>query len=435
MSGGGGNDNGQGGQYNASQTGALFGTKLRDYLTNPAPVYGQGLYTGMHGMEREGLDRMRNEALGAVGDLRGGFNQTSDISRMGGMTNPMRDAMGDMGSLANQYGNIAGGLRGPSGAQTDYEGIGDSLRGPSGAQTGFGDIADSLGGRSFAESGYRGLYGEGGGPSLTEQRLGDAKYGQDSDAYQTLRSKLADDVTTQNLAAFNSSGMFGSDDNRSSLAEGLGTAMAGMDLDQQRYGDQLQRQDLASIEGLRQQDYQNRFNSLGAGDQARLQQLNARMGALSAEDQARLAQINTRMGAIGAGDQSRLAQLQAQMGALGAQQGATSDRFQMGNTGVQNTLAAGDRLGQRYRDMMMPGQTIADIGSRYGEDRQAQRLDDFDRFNRTKNADYDRFRELFGIMSNSQNLPGMEEKVPFWQQMLGYMGQNVGNAARAAGGM
>jgi hypothetical protein len=54
--------------------------------------------------------------------------------------------------------------------------------------------------------------------------------------YQTLRNKLSDDVTTQNLSAFNNSGMFGSDDNRSSLAEGLGNALGGLDYQNYQQG-------------------------------------------------------------------------------------------------------------------------------------------------------------------------------------------------------
>lgn len=55
------------------------------------------------------------------------------------------------------------------------------------------------------------------------------RFGLDDPGYATLRSKVANDVTTTNLDAFNNSGMFGSDSNRKSLSEGLGNALAGLD--------------------------------------------------------------------------------------------------------------------------------------------------------------------------------------------------------------
>lgn len=82
-----------------------------------------------------------------------------------------------------------------------------------------------------------------------------ANAGTENPAYQTLRKKLVDDVTTENLAAFNSSGMFGSDNNRESLAEGLGTALAGADLDQMRYGDTQRMNALTAQAGTAGQSY------------------------------------------------------------------------------------------------------------------------------------------------------------------------------------
>jgi hypothetical protein len=55
------------------------------------------------------------------------------------------------------------------------------------------------------------------------------KMGMNDPGYAALRSNLINDVTTNDLSAFNNSGMFGSDSNRKSLSQGLGTALGGLD--------------------------------------------------------------------------------------------------------------------------------------------------------------------------------------------------------------
>lgn len=69
------------------------------------------------------------------------------------------------------------------------------------------------------------------------------KVGMDDPGYQAIRSNLINDVTTNNLSAFNTSGMFGSDSNQKSLAQGLGSALGG--LDYQNYRDDIAERERA----------------------------------------------------------------------------------------------------------------------------------------------------------------------------------------------
>jgi hypothetical protein len=195
MSGGGGNDNGQGGSYNPAQLGALFGTKLTDYVNNDTPFFDANMFTGPGQMTQDSWAQQRDHALTMRdrGDFGGALNYTSDLIRQGGLTPGMNADIGQLDQIGATYGNI-------------------------------------------------------------DKSLTGRKYGTTSPAYQRMRAKLADDVTTQSLGAFNASGLFGSDENQSSLAQGLGDALGGMDLDQQRYGDSMERGDI----GLRMAALQGR---------------------------------------------------------------------------------------------------------------------------------------------------------------------------------
>lgn len=162
------------------------------------------------------------------------------------------------------------------------------------------------------------------GPSLTEQRFGGTNYGTEAPGYQTLRNKLVDDVTTNNLAAFNNSGMFGSDDNRSSLAEGLTNGLAAMDMDQYQRGQALERQDVSAIEGMRQQGINN---SMGAGaslgaryqDMLRPSQTFSDVGAAQrADQQGGLLGAYDQFGRTQNADYNRFLEL---LGAFGGSQG------------------------------------------------------------------------------------------------------------------
>jgi hypothetical protein len=255
-------------------------------------------------------------------------------------------------ALGNLFGNkLMGYLSGKAPVFNGglYTGLGNTSQLGLNSQANTAMSAIQSGGGQNAYNYANELINDSRGPSLTEQRLGNEQYGVTAPGYETLRRKLTDDVTTSNLDAFNNSGMFGSDANQSSLAEGLGTALAGADMDQYRYGEGLRRSDLSQIEAAKAQR-----QSMG-------------------------------------------------MGAAGS-------------------------LGGLYQDWMAPSQTLSGVGQAWDADQQGRRLDEFDTFNRTQNADYNRFQELLQAFTGSQGNAGMQEEVPWWQQLLGYVGNNVGNA-------
>jgi hypothetical protein len=68
--------------------------------------------------------------------------------------------------------------------------------------------------------------------------------GQQDPGYLALRNKLQSDITQQTNSSFNNAGLFGSDDNRRTLAEGLATGVGGLDYKQ--YSDSLARQSEAA---------------------------------------------------------------------------------------------------------------------------------------------------------------------------------------------
>lgn len=77
-----------------------------------------------------------------------------------------------------------------------------------------------------------------------------ANIGQKDPGYAAVRGKLVDDVTTNNLDAFNSSGMFGSDSNRKSLASGLSGSLGALDMQQYNQSLDRQQQAAAALPGL-----------------------------------------------------------------------------------------------------------------------------------------------------------------------------------------
>lgn len=293
-------DDGSGTPYDPKQTGQQFGSKLSGYLNDKAPVFDENLYTGLGPDTLKGFEGMRQVANGSNGGFRQAFDIGDMISRDGGM---------------DSYG-LRSELEGVSDATNDYRNMADSFATPGG------------------EPGY-----------------------------QTLRNKLKNDVTTESLGAFNNSGMFGSDANQESLAEGLGNALGG--LDYQNYNQAIQNRNMA---------------------------------------------------------------LQGQM--AGSGQG-----FGMRQTALGNAMGAGQSLGGLYDQMLRPSQTLGDVGTRMDADAQGRKLGEFDQFNRRENADYNRFQELLGAFNGAQQNAGMKEEVPWYQQLIGYVLGNAGQAAKAYGGM
>ena len=117
------------------------------------------------------------------------------------------------------------------------------------------------------------------------------KFGMNDPGYAELRNNLQNDVTTANLSAFNNSGLFGSDSNRSQLTKDLTSSLGG--LDYQNFQSDIARQQAA--QAAQAGAYQNTFlpqqTALGVGqmqDADRQAQLQAQY-----EQQTRAAQAPT----------------------------------------------------------------------------------------------------------------------------------------------
>lgn len=321
-----GNDNGQGGSYNPSQMGALFGTKLNDYVNKDVPVFGESMFAEPGADTLKGRGMLRSFAAGSQPGLNSAYSFTDNLIRGQGFMPGMGGDIAETDMIGNQYGGIA-----------------DNLA----------------------------------GPSYTEQKLAGRQYGTTDPAYERLRSKLMDDVKTDFYKDANASGMFGGDQEMRAAAEGVTDAVGGMDLEQARYGDAMERGDISAIEGARG---------------------------------------------------STLAQ---RMAALTGRQGAATGAYGMRQGGINNALTAANSLGNRYADMLLPAETIRGVGSDVDAASQGRLAGRADLFDRTNNANWNRFAEALGLFSGANGSPGMTEKVPLWQQLLGYVGQNAGNVLGA----
>jgi hypothetical protein len=76
--------------------------------------------------------------------------------------------------------------------------------------------------------------------------------GQNDPGYAALRAKLQNDVTTGTNSSFNNSGLFGSDNNQTSLARGLTEGLGGLDYQQYQNGLSRQQQAIQNLPGLYQ---------------------------------------------------------------------------------------------------------------------------------------------------------------------------------------
>jgi hypothetical protein len=310
---------GDGGGYNPEALGDEFGKKLTSYLNTPAP--------GMDAATLHGLNTLQNTVQTFQPGLNAGFNAMHDQINTGGLTPGMNQNIATTEHVGNQFGNIASG-------------------------TGFNpEMQAMMAGNTDAMNDYRSMADSFANP-------------QTAPGFRTIRNNLIDDVTTNNLSAFNNSGMFGSDDNRSSLAEGLGNALGSLD-----YGNY-------------QQGIQNRFQALS--------------GQTGAAGQG-----------FGMGQQG----MANRMNAMTGQGNMANAAFAQRQTGVGNQQAAAAMLPSMFNAAMLPQQTMIDIGKmREGY----------------ANKDYNRFHELLSAFTGSSNNPGMAEEAPWWQTALGVGGSILG---------
>ncbi len=88
----------------------------------------------------------------------------------------------------------------------------------------------------------------------------------------------------------------------------------------------------------------------------------------------------------------------------------------------QNDIARQERAAGMmpglYSASQQPAQTKLGVGQIQDADAQAALMAEADLFDRTKNADYNRFRQLLGDFTGSQQNAGMQEETPWWQSLL-----------------
>jgi hypothetical protein len=197
--------------------------------------------------------------------------------------------------------------------------------------------------------------------------LGDA-YDPNSEAYQTLRQGISDDTLTNVAALGASSGRSGATSFNEGAAKGLGNALAGL-------------------------DYQN----MGRNIDNQYRSLDSQQGVFG--------------NVFGMGQQG----IDNRFNALAGQRGIANDQFGMGQQGINNSWNAIGGIGQ--------------IGAARDADRLAQRLADFDLYNRRQNHEIDWLGRINGAMGGGAG-DGAKE-APWWQQLLGGA---IGIGGRALGG-
>lgn len=295
----------------SKQFGDQYLGKLSGQLDMKAPVFGKSLFTGASGVTK------------------------------------------DAWQAGNQFSNQ---LIGNDGFGTGQRGAMDSL---GGVFSGYGAVADNGGltaGQTGARDGLAGLGSQYGA-------LGTA-YDPNSEAYQTLRGGISDDVLTEVASLGSSNGRFGSRSFNEGAAEGLGQALAGLDYGNMQNNINNQYRSLDSQRGI----YGDTFNM----------------------DQ-------TGTGNVLAG--------------LGGQAATAGQQFGMGQTALTNEQSAIDGL--------------AGIGAARDADRQGERLGQADLFDRKKNAELDRLIKIGAAFGDPA---GAANEAPWWQQMLGYVAGNAGKA-------
>lgn len=442
------------GKTNTATKDGLSNTILGDIKA----IYGQGplglsTYAGLGNTTNQGLAALTGAANGAGTMFQGAMDYAGNLVANQGLTGGQRGALADNGQLGNLYGQLADNNGQTAGQgrnmwQTNnlYDAYGNladnngqtagqsgTIQGMQGINSNLGRIAANLGGTSAAQTGYTSLYNSGGQPSLTEQQLLDTAMGKNlggQDPY--FQANLA--RTLGNVSSGINAGLGASGRNGSNLqSQALGSAL-GATSDQaysNEYNNALARQSqaLGAIEGTRQQDYTNRFNSLGAADQARLAQTQARLGALG-QQQSGLSSVygmqqtgvGNQMGALaGQGNAANNAFNMAQTGignqfnAYAGQNTANQNAFNMAQQGVNNAMSAGNNLGSLYQQSLSPGQTLLNAGQIQDADAQAKLND----ANNIKNKDFNYLSQWQGLLSGQ---PEDKEKSNPWLDILGTAG-------------
>jgi hypothetical protein len=108
--------------------------------------------------------------------------------------------------------------------------------------------------------------------------------------------------------------------------------------------------------------------------------------------------------------------------------GSTLGAFDLGefHRGEDQSAMAAGMLPGLYSAFQQPNQTRLAVGQMQDADSLAKRQSEYEFFDRTKNADYNRFKELLGTFSGTQQNAGMAEEPSFLQMLMGGIGTAAG---------
>lgn len=347
------------GSFNPEQFNKTLGSDISVlYGQGPAPIWQGSMYTGLGDATRQGMTGLLNVANSNQGYMDNAMGYASGLIGSGGLTGGMAGNVGTLNSVGNAYGSIANSLRNPSAAETAYSGLLSGM----------------------------------GGPSLTEQQLMNVAtggaFGNEAPGYATMRQNIADTALTGVNSAFANTGRYGAGTHVGAASEGIASALA--PLDYQNYQNDIARQEraLGLIEQMRQQGFTNQFNTIGAADQARLNQLNARMGA------------------------------------LGAQGNAAQSAFGMGQQGVSNAMGAAAALPGMFQSALLPSQTVLGVGALQDADAQARVQAERERFERMNDPGFQHIAKYLGLLQQQSAGPQPEKQPGLldWVGTLGSLG-------------
>lgn len=301
------------GDSDSKKFGDKFLDKLGGQLNKTAPVYGKSLFTGAGTATKNAWDA--------------GTDLSKSLIASNGFATGQKAALDSLGGVAKGYGAIAN------------DGLTAEQRNAMSGLTDLGAEYDELG----------------------------RAYDPNSDAYQTLRSNLSDKTLTDVASLFASNGRYGSDIMSESAAEGLGTALAGLDYSNM------------------QNDVNNRYRS-----------------------------ADSRAGVLGNLFTMGQTEIGNELAGLSGQAGTAGQQFGMGQTALGNEQAAVDAWSQ--------------IGAAKDADTQGKRLGDADLYDRKKNAELDWLSKIGATFGGQGAATGAANEAPWWQQILGYIAGNAGNA-------
>lgn len=230
-----------------------------------------------------------------------------------------------------------------------------------------GNMRGAINGTGAVAGNYDSLYRGAGAPSLTEQNMMNVANGGmlrgGNPYFEANLAKAKDNTYSDVMASLGASGRTGSSVHMDELTGALGNLENGARGAQYETERDRQMQALSSIEAQRQQSFGNQN-----------------------------------------------AALQGRLGALGQQ-------FGMEQQGIGNAMGATAALPGLYEASLMPGQTMLQAGQVRDADAQAQRMADYDLFNRRD--PYSHLAKYAGLLNGSQQTAGIQQETPWWQTALG----------------